>query len=97
MIISPASQTIYSQALKEGLFKIFMNAGAIITNATCGPCLGGHMGLLAPKEVCIATSNRNFIGRMGSPESKVYLANPATAAASGITGQITDPKNLRRR
>jgi homoaconitate hydratase family protein len=97
MIISPASQTIYSQALKEGLFKIFMNAGAIITNATCGPCLGGHMGLLAPKEVCIATSNRNFIGRMGSPESEVYLANPATAAASGITGQITDPTNLRRR
>ncbi|WP_455279146.1 3-isopropylmalate dehydratase large subunit [[Eubacterium] cellulosolvens] len=96
MIISPASQTIYSQALKEGLFKIFMNAGAIITNATCGPCLGGHMGLLAPKEVCIATSNRNFIGRMGSPESEVYLANPATAAASGITGQITDPKSLRR-
>jgi homoaconitate hydratase family protein len=97
MIISPASQTIYSQALKEGLFKIFMNAGAIITNATCGPCLGGHMGLLAPKEVCIATSNRNFIGRMGSPQSEVYLANSATAAASGITGQITDPRKLRRR
>jgi len=97
MIVSPASQEIYRQCLKEGLFRIFMEAGAIVTNATCGPCLGGHMGLLAPKEVCISTSNRNFIGRMGSPESEVYLANPATAAASGITGNITDPNELRRR
>jgi len=97
MIVSPASQEVYSQCLREGLFRTFMEAGAIVTNATCGPCLGGHMGLLAPKEVCISTSNRNFIGRMGSPESEVYLANPATAAASGITGRITDPNELRRR
>jgi 3-isopropylmalate/(R)-2-methylmalate dehydratase large subunit len=97
MIVSPASQEIYKQCLEEGLFRIFMEAGAIVTNATCGPCLGGHMGLLAPKEVCISTSNRNFIGRMGSQESEVYLANPATAAASGITGHITDPNELRRR
>jgi 3-isopropylmalate/(R)-2-methylmalate dehydratase large subunit len=97
MIVSPASQEVYKQCLREGLFKVFMEAGAIVTNATCGPCLGGHMGLLAPKEVCISTSNRNFIGRMGSPESEVYLANPATAAASGITGHITDPNELRRR
>ncbi len=97
MIVSPASQEVYSQCLREGLFRTFMEAGAIVTNATCGPCLGGHMGVLAPKEVCISTSNRNFIGRMGSPESEVYLANPATAAASGITGHITDPNELRRR
>jgi len=97
MIVSPASQEVYNQCLREGLFRTFMEAGAIVTNATCGPCLGGHMGLLAPKEVCISTSNRNFIGRMGSPESEVYLANPATAAASGIAGHIIDPNELRRR
>jgi 3-isopropylmalate/(R)-2-methylmalate dehydratase large subunit len=73
-----------------------MEAGAIITNATCGPCIGGHMGILAPKEVCISTSNRNFIGRMGSPQSEVYLVNPATAAASGIAGHIIDPNELKR-
>jgi 3-isopropylmalate/(R)-2-methylmalate dehydratase large subunit len=97
MIISPASQEIYKECLREGLLRTFADAGAIVTNATCGPCLGGHMGLLAPGEVCISTSNRNFVGRMGSPESKVYLANPATAAASGVTGHITDPNELRRR
>ncbi|MGQ9542892.1 MAG: 3-isopropylmalate dehydratase large subunit [Candidatus Bathyarchaeia archaeon] len=97
MIVSPASQEIYRQCLKEGLLRIFTEAGGVVTNATCGPCLGGHMGLLAPGEVCLSTSNRNFIGRMGSPQSKVYLANPATAAASGITGHITDPNELRRR
>ncbi|MBS7626625.1 3-isopropylmalate dehydratase large subunit [Candidatus Bathyarchaeota archaeon] len=97
MIISPASQEIYKECLREGLLRIFTEAGAVVTNATCGPCLGGHMGLLAPGEVCISTSNRNFVGRMGSPQSKVYLANPATAAASGVTGHITDPNELRRR
>ena len=97
MIVSPSSQQVYSQCLKEGLFQIFMEAGAIVTNATCGPCLGGHMGLLAAGEVAISTSNRNFIGRMGSPQSYVYLSNPATAAASGIAGHITDPNDLRRR
>jgi homoaconitate hydratase family protein len=97
MIVSPSSQQVYSQCLKEGLFQIFMAAGAIVTNATCGPCLGGHMGLLAAGEVCISTSNRNFIGRMGSPQSYVYLANPATAAASGIAGYIIEPNELRRK
>jgi homoaconitate hydratase family protein len=97
MIVSPSSQQVYSQCLKEGLFQIFMEAGAIVTNATCGPCLGGHMGLLAAGEVCISTSNRNFIGRMGSPQSYVYLANPATAAASGIAGYIIEPNELRRK
>lgn len=96
MIVSPASQEVYVQCLKEGLFRTFMEAGAIITNATCGPCIGGHMGILAPKEVCISTSNRNFIGRMGSPQSEVYLVNPATAAASGIAGHIIDPNELKR-
>jgi len=96
MIVSPASQEVCVQCLKEGLFRTFMEAGAIITNATCGPCIGGHMGILAPKEVCISTSNRNFIGRMGSPQSEVYLANPATAAASGIAGHIIDPNELKR-
>ncbi|MCJ7761459.1 aconitase family protein, partial [Candidatus Bathyarchaeota archaeon] len=96
MIISPASQEVYQQCLKEGLFNIFMKAGAIVTYATCGPCLGGHMGLLAPGEVCISTSNRNFIGRMGSPQSEVYLANPATAAASGVAGHIINPNDLKR-
>jgi 3-isopropylmalate/(R)-2-methylmalate dehydratase large subunit len=97
MIVSPSSQQVYSQCLKEGLFQIFMEAGAIVTNATCGPCLGGHMGLLAAGEICISTSNRNFIGRMGSPQSYVYLANPATAAASGIAGYIIEPNELRRK
>ncbi len=91
MIVSPASQDIYSKALEEGLMDIFIQAGGIVTNATCGPCLGGHLGLLAPGEICIATSNRNFIGRMGSPESKVYLASPATAVASALEGRIVDP------
>jgi 3-isopropylmalate/(R)-2-methylmalate dehydratase large subunit len=93
MIVSPASQEIYSEALEEGLMDIFIQAGGIVTNATCGPCLGGHLGLLAPGEVCVATSNRNFIGRMGSPESKIYLASPATAAASALEGRIVDPAN----
>ena len=92
-IIIPGTQNIYLQALKEGLLEIFIDAGAIISPPTCGPCLGGHLGLLAPGEICIATSNRNFIGRMGSPESKVYLASPATAAASALEGRIVDPAN----
>ena len=93
MIVSPASQDIYSKALDEGLIDIFIKVGGIVTNATCGPCLGGHLGLLAPGEVCISTSNRNFIGRMGSPEAKVYLASPATVAASALAGRIVDPTN----
>jgi 3-isopropylmalate/(R)-2-methylmalate dehydratase large subunit len=94
MIVIPASQEIYLQALEEGLIKNFVAAGALVCNPTCGPCLGVHLGILAPGEVCISSSNRNFVGRMGSPESRVYLASPATVAASAITGKITDPRTL---
>jgi 3-isopropylmalate/(R)-2-methylmalate dehydratase large subunit len=93
-LVIPASQEVYMQALKEGLIEIFTDAGALVCGSTCGPCLGGHIGLLAPGETCVSTSNRNFIGRMGSTEASVYLASPATVAASAITGRITDPREL---
>ena len=93
-LVIPASQEVYSQALREGLIEIFTDAGTLVCGSTCGPCLGGHIGLLAPSEVCVSTSNRNFIGRMGSTEARVYLASPATVAASAITGRITDPREL---
>jgi 3-isopropylmalate/(R)-2-methylmalate dehydratase large subunit len=93
-LVIPASQEVYMQALKEGLMEIFTDAGALVCGSTCGPCLGGHIGLLAPGETCVSTSNRNFIGRMGSKEANVYLASPATVAASAITGKITDPREL---
>ena len=93
-LVIPASQEVYAQALKEGLVEIFTEAGALVCGATCGPCLGGHIGLLASGEVCISTSNRNFVGRMGSPEASVYLASPAVVAASAITGKLTDPRKL---
>jgi 3-isopropylmalate/(R)-2-methylmalate dehydratase large subunit len=92
LVVIPASQEIYLNAINEGLIKLFMDAGATVGNPNCGPCLGGHMGILAEGEACISTSNRNFIGRMGSPKSFVYLASPATVAASAITGKITDPR-----
>ncbi len=92
MIVTPASQAIYRQALKEGLAEIFLEAGATFTSSTCGPCFGGHMGVLAPKEVCISSTNRNYPGRMGSPEALVYLGSPYTVAASALYGQITDPR-----
>ena len=91
MIITPASQEVYLQALREGYLEIFVEAGAIVSNPTCGACFGGHMGLLAPGEVCISTSNRNFVGRMGSPEAEIYLASPVTVAASALAGRIVDP------
>jgi len=94
MIIIPATQKIYMQALKEGLIEIFIEAQAAVSTPTCGPCLGGHMGILARGEKAIATTNRNFVGRMGHPESEVYLSSPAVAAASGILGRIGTPEEL---
>ena len=93
-LVIPASQEVYLQALKEGLIEIFTDAGALVCGSACGPCLGGHIGLLAAGEACVSTSNRNFIGRMGSTEASVYLASPATVAASAITGRITDPREV---
>lgn len=94
VIIFPATQSIYLQAMKEGLMEIFINAGAIISPPTCGPCLGGHMGVLAEGERCVATTNRNFVGRMGHVDSEVYLASPAVAAASAVAGKIAGPEDL---
>ncbi len=92
-IVIPATQTIYLQAMEEGLLKIFIEAGAVVSTPTCGPCLGGYMGILAAGERCISTTNRNFVGRMGHVESEVYLASPAVAAASAIAGYIAEPIN----
>ncbi|HHT9152935.1 MAG TPA: 3-isopropylmalate dehydratase large subunit [Candidatus Hypogeohydataceae bacterium YC40] len=94
LIIIPATQAIYLEALKEGLIEIFLKAGASVSTPTCGPCLGGHMGILAEGERCLATTNRNFPGRMGHPRSEVYLSSPAVAAASAITGRITHPSEV---
>jgi 3-isopropylmalate/(R)-2-methylmalate dehydratase large subunit len=94
LIIIPGTQAIWRQAMREGLFDIFMDAGAAISTPTCGPCLGGHMGVLAKGERAIATTNRNFVGRMGHPESEVYLAGPAVAAASAIAGYIAGPEEV---
>lgn len=94
MIVIPATQQIYLDSVKEGLAEIFVNAGAVFSTPTCGPCLGGHMGILAKGEKAIATTNRNFVGRMGHPESEVYLSNPAVAAASAIKGRIAVPEEV---
>jgi methanogen homoaconitase large subunit len=94
LIIVPASREIYQDALKLGLIDVFLDSDAIICNPGCGPCLGAHMGVLGSEEVCISTTNRNFVGRMGDPKSEVYLANPAVVAASAITGEIKDPREL---
>ena len=91
-IVIPGTQKIYLQALEEGILKDLVEAGAAVSTPTCGPCLGGHMGILAKGERCVSTTNRNFVGRMGHVESEVYLASPAVAAASAITGKITDPE-----
>ena len=93
-IVTPGSQAVYLQAVREGLFEILVEAGAVVTNSTCGACFGYHMGVLAPGEVCITASPRNFKGRMGSPEASVYLGSPATVAASALTGVITDPRTV---
>ncbi|MBO8137948.1 MAG: 3-isopropylmalate dehydratase large subunit [Desulfotomaculum sp.] len=93
-IIFPGTQEIYRQAVKEGLVEVFIDAGAAVSTPTCGPCLGGHMGILAKGERAIATTNRNFVGRMGHPESEVYLSNPAVAAASAVLGRIASPEEV---
>ncbi|MGM9616655.1 3-isopropylmalate dehydratase large subunit [Butyricicoccus sp.] len=93
-IVIPATQTIYLQCIEEGLAKIFVEAGAILSTPTCGPCLGGHMGILAHDEKAVSTTNRNFVGRMGHVSSEIYLANPAVAAASAVAGYIIDPAEL---
>ena len=93
-IIIPATQKIWKEAMDEGFFNIFIDAGAVVSTPTCGPCLGGYMGILAEGERCVSTTNRNFVGRMGHVKSEVYLASPYTAAASAVTGHITDPKDL---
>ncbi len=93
-IVIPATPKIFLQAMKKGILKAFLEAGAVVSTPTCGPCLGGHMGILAKGERAVATTNRNFVGRMGHPESEVYLASPEVAAASALTGRITDPADV---
>ena len=93
-IVIPATQRVYLEAMEEGLLEIFIEAEAAVSTPTCGPCLGGHMGILAPGESAVATTNRNFVGRMGHVESKVYLSNPAVAAASAILGRIAHPEEV---
>lgn len=94
VIVFPATQAIYLQAMEEGLLATFIKAGAVVSTPTCGPCLGGHMGILAAGERAVATTNRNFVGRMGHVESEVYLASPAVAAASAVTGKLSAPSEL---
>ena len=93
-IVIPATQQIYMQAMEEGLLRTFIEAGAIVSTPTCGPCLGGYMGVLASGERCVSTTNRNFVGRMGAIDSEIYLASPAVAAASAVTGKISQPSEL---
>jgi 3-isopropylmalate/(R)-2-methylmalate dehydratase large subunit len=92
--VTPASQRIFRQAMQEGLVEVFLDAGGTFTSSTCGPCFGGHMGTLAPGEVCISSTNRNYPGRMGSPQAQVYLSSPATLAATAMYGVITDPRAI---
>ena len=94
VIVIPATQQIYMDALDAGYLRTFVESGAVVSAPTCGPCLGGHMGVMAAGEKCVSTTNRNFVGRMGHVDSEVYLASPAVAAASAITGYITDPAKV---
>ncbi|MFH1665854.1 MAG: 3-isopropylmalate dehydratase large subunit [Candidatus Omnitrophota bacterium] len=96
LIVIPATQAIYAEAVKEGYAEIFVRAGGVFCTPSCGPCLGGHMGILSEGEIAVSTTNRNFVGRMGHPKSFVYLANPAVAAASAVKGSITHPSELNR-
>jgi len=93
-IVIPASWRVYRQALDEGLLEVFLDAGCVITNPGCGPCMGNHEGILAPGEACISTANRNFKGRMGNKDSFIYLASPMTVAASALKGEIADPREV---
>ena len=94
VIIIPATQAIYKEAMKRGYLETFIDAGCIVSTPTCGPCLGVYMGILAAGERCVATTNRNFVGRMGHVDSEVYLASPAVAAASAVAGKIADPRKI---
>jgi 3-isopropylmalate/(R)-2-methylmalate dehydratase large subunit len=96
-IVIPATQQVYLDAVREGLAEIFVTAGAVFSTPTCGPCLGGYMGVLAQGERAVSTTNRNFVGRMGHVDSEVYLAGPAVAAASAVTGYLTDPDKIEGR
>ena len=93
-IIIPATMAVYKECLLRGYTEAFIDAGCIVSTPTCGPCLGGYMGILADHERCVSTTNRNFVGRMGHVTSVIYLASPATAAASALTGRITDPREV---
>ena len=94
VIVIPATQQVYLDAMKAGYIQTFIEAGAIVSTPTCGPCLGGYMGILADHERCVSTTNRNFVGRMGHVTSEIYLASPAVAAASAVTGKISGPSEL---
>ena len=93
-IVIPATQSVYRQCIDEGLINVFLDAGAIVSTPTCGPCLGGYMGILAEGERCVSTTNRNFVGRMGHVKSEVYLASPYVAAASAVAGKLITPDKL---
>ena len=94
VIIIPATMAIYKECITRGYMEAFVDAGCVVSTPTCGPCLGGYMGILAADEKCISTTNRNFVGRMGHTSSEVYLASPAVAAASALTGYISDPREV---
>ncbi len=94
LLVTPASQAVYREAMRLGYLQDIADAGAVITNSTCGACFGYHMGVVGPGEVCLTSSTRNFTGRMGSPDAEIYMASPATVAASALTGYITDARSV---
>ena len=96
LMVIPASYEVYNEALERGWIRIFTDAGASVCTPSCGPCMGGHLGILAEGERCVSTSNRNFVGRMGHPKSEIILAGPLVAAASAVTGRVTDPREVLR-